>query len=114
MQRADAPFVKSTMHVPARSPTNIDVMIRLVVKGDEGKEHLKVLRYLANDKSPRNHSLPLLELIEHEDMVFAVFPLVCESTMCPYYETVSEVFNMLEQLFEVSIFCSPFGVSMSS
>lgn len=89
------------IHVPARSREGKDVLIRIVAKGEEGREHLKILRTLARDTSPENHALPLLAVLEKDDMAFAVFPLITANMHLPWYYTVAEVFQFVREVLEV-------------
>lgn len=68
------------------------MLIRLVVKGEEGLEHLKILRTLAASDVPENHALPLLAELEKDDMIFAVFPLVAGN---PFTRPLTVLFSGL-------------------
>jgi hypothetical protein len=96
-----ARFQRKTLH-PARTKDRKDVMIRLVAKGDQRQEHLKILRHLAEADVVKQHVLPLLELLEKDDMVFAVFPSVGVGDLTGWYHDLAEVFDFLRQVFEVS------------
>lgn len=99
---------QSPIHVAARSPTGTDVIIRIVSKGNEGHEHLKILRYLEQHRQEaENHALPLLDTLHHEpsDSTFAVFPVAGIYTDLPYFHRVSEVLDMVRQVLEVRRSC---------
>jgi hypothetical protein len=49
-----------------------------------------------------NHVLPVLDKIEHEDMVFYVFPLLEEGFSNPWYFSFNDVIDACEQVLEVS------------
>ena len=49
-----------------------------------------------------NHALPVLDVIEYEDMVFYVFPLMHQGFAYPWYFSFNEVVDACEQLLEVS------------
>lgn len=78
------------------------------MKGHEGRHHLGILQKLASAElrdDPSNHALPLLRTIIKEDMVFAVFPLVAPYPFgTPWFQSVAEVLQAVEQVFEVSRF----------
>ena len=62
----------------ARTTDGKDVIIRLVAIGDDGSNHLPILRTIATPASvaAKSHALPLLQETEKDGMSFAVFPLV--------------------------------------
>lgn len=80
-------------------------MIRIIAKEEEGKEHLKILRYLRQHQCTANHALPLLDELYNEatDSTFAVFPMLCLNSAVSNFHTVSEVLDFVKQLFEVSV-----------
>ncbi|KAI0757681.1 kinase-like domain-containing protein [Daedaleopsis nitida] len=53
------------------------VVIRIIKVGEQGQQHLDVLRYIARGPLSlysHNHALPLLQEIQVDDMTFGVFP----------------------------------------
>jgi len=77
-----------------------DVLIRLMSNGrDRGR--ITLLPLAANNQysiSKDNHVIPMLEQVVHGDMKFAVFPLM--STLVAL-GTITEVFDVVEQIFEM-------------
>ncbi|KAL7283813.1 hypothetical protein ACG7TL_003253 [Trametes sanguinea] len=64
---------------PARTKEGRDVVIRAMVVGERGKEHLKILRLIAQGSLAfysNNHTIPLLDTIDFEDITFGIFPKV--------------------------------------
>lgn len=82
-------------------------MIRIVAKGDQGQEHLKILKHLAQADAEKQHVLPLLELLEKDDMVFAVFPFVGPNDLNGWFHDLEEALDFLRQIFEVSTSSAP-------
>lgn len=93
---------QNAIFFPARTTEGKDVLIRLVAKGGQGLQHAKILEALKELDVEEKHVLPLLELLHHEDMVFAVFPLVASNDNGSWFSDLAEVFDYLQQLFEVS------------
>jgi hypothetical protein len=57
----------------------MDVVIRVIVIGHEGMNHLKILNKIARGKAAlhsTNHALPLFQQLVFEDIVFGVFPKI--------------------------------------
>jgi hypothetical protein len=89
---------------PARTLDHRDVLIRLIVKGDQGAKHYEALCHLATGHVAQcgdNHAVPVLRWLYHEDMTFAVFPLMSEGFWLPWYYDFGEVLDVIEQLLEV-------------
>ena len=104
---------KSTIHCPARTTDNRDVLIRLMAIGeDRGERHRNALsRVATGDNALRgtNHAVPVLRELVHEDMVFAVFPLLSFGFDYPWFYHFSEVLNAVEQVLEVTVFSNLVG-----
>ena len=70
---------------------------------------LKILSYLSSDelrKDPRNHTIPLLETIQHPTkppLVFMVMPFLRFIDQPPF-ETIEDVYECGEQVLEVCVF----------
>ncbi|KAA1476402.1 kinase-like protein [Dentipellis sp. KUC8613] len=75
--------------IPCRAEDSTEVAITQFLSQDEQR------------KDPRNHAIPLLDLIQAPDHCFMVLPF-CRSLMhhFPLFETVGEVFDMVEQALE--------------
>ncbi|KAI5821840.1 hypothetical protein K523DRAFT_288636 [Schizophyllum commune Tattone D] len=59
--------------------TGQDFVVKVVSDGQDaqGINELKILKYLSREDlrtDPRNHAIPVVEYIEHEQYVFAIFP----------------------------------------
>lgn len=94
--------------IPAtRAADGSHVMIQLVCKGDEGHSELAILRYFNKQDlrcHPENHVIPLLDIIEHLDMVFVVTPLLSSGSYNdPWFYDYSEALDAMQQSFEVSL-----------
>jgi hypothetical protein len=74
---------------------------------DRGERHRTALSRLATgDNALRgsNHAVPVLQELVHEDMIFAVFPLLSFGFDYPWFYRFSEVLNAVEQVLEVTVF----------
>ena len=70
---------KNPLYRSARTAGGMDLVIRVIVIGHEGKNHLKILNRIARGKAAlhsTNHSLPLYQQFVFEDIVFGVFPKI--------------------------------------
>jgi len=52
-----------------------------------------------------NHAVPVLRELVHDDMIFAVFPLLSMGFSWPWFYRFSEVLNAVEQVLEGINFC---------
>ena len=52
-----------------------------------------------------NHAVPVLQELVHDDMIFAVFPLMSTgyAFTLPWYYRFTEVLNAVEQVLEVTV-----------
>jgi hypothetical protein len=55
-----------------------------------------------------NHTVPVLREIVHDDMVFAIFPLMSTGFDYPWYYCFSEVIDAVEQILEATTFAGSF------
>ncbi len=76
--------------------------------GEEGQQHLDLLRYLARAPPAlfsNNHTLPLLREIRFEDITFGVFPRVGQGMTDAYRfwakNSVGDLIEMILQMLEV-------------
>ncbi|KAL1937618.1 hypothetical protein VTO73DRAFT_13004 [Trametes versicolor] len=63
----------------AQAADGRSVVIRVLAMGDEGREHVDILKLIARGAYSLlslNHTVPLLELLEFEDITFGVFPKI--------------------------------------
>lgn len=97
-------FVPRTgIHSAARSPSNTDVVIRIIAIGNDGQEHLDILRALAapDAQVPENRTVPMIAELKTGDFVLGVFPLLWPEAMSnPWFETVRQVLDALDQVLE--------------
>ncbi len=84
------------------------VILRVLKIGEEGRQHLNLLRYLARAPPAlfsTNHTLPLLQEIEFEDITFGVFPRVGQGMTDAYHfwakNSVGDLIEMILQMLEV-------------
>ena len=96
----------------ARTRDGLDVIIRVIVIGDEGHDHLKILRTIAtgeNSLLSNNHALPMFMEFQFEDVVFGIFPKVggdSADMTCLFghwaKNSVGDIIDILLQMLEVS------------
>ncbi|KZT41919.1 hypothetical protein SISSUDRAFT_1059029 [Sistotremastrum suecicum HHB10207 ss-3] len=88
---------------PARTTDGRDVVIRLIQKGNDGAEHLNILRTLARGEATfhsTNHCVPLLHELLLGDMIFGVFPYLGDRVDYPWFWDVREAFDFIIQALE--------------
>ncbi len=92
----------------ARASDGRDVVFRVMAIGQEGREHVDLLK--AFGRGPyslisANHTLQLLDLIDLDDITFAVFPKVANSCSELYHtwaeSSVGDILDMIAQCLEV-------------
>ena len=79
----------------------------MAIGEDRGERHRMALSRLAiGDNALRgaNHIVPVLRELVHDDMIFAVFPLLSFGFDYPYFYRFSEVIDAVEQVLEVIVF----------
>ena len=93
----------------ARTRDGLDVIIRVIVIGNEGQDHLKILRTIAtgeNSLLSTNHTLPMIMEFQFEDIVFGIFPKVGAEMLDAFgfwpNNSVGDIIDMLLQMLEVS------------
>ena len=102
-------YEKNGSSRPARTRDGLDVVIRVIVIGDEGKDHLRLLRTIAtgeNSLFSNNHALPMFAEFQFEDIIFGIFPKVGGEMFYAYgywaKNSVGDIIEMLMQMLEVS------------
>ncbi|PIL28181.1 hypothetical protein GSI_09718 [Ganoderma sinense ZZ0214-1] len=102
----------------ARTPDGRDVVFRVLAIGEEGREHVDLLKTLARGTYSlisANHTLPLLELIELDDITFGVFPKVAFSCSELYHgwaeSSVGDILEMIAQCLEALVFLHTCGIA---
>ena len=101
---------KNGLARPARTRDGLDVVIRVIVIGDEGHDHLKILRKVATEEKSlfsNNHALPMFAEFQFEDIIFGIFPKVgggmADAYDCWTKNSVGDIIEMLMQMLEVSL-----------
>ena len=92
----------------ARTSDGRDVVIRVLSIGDSGRDHVIVLDEIARGTMPLlhfSHMLPLLDLIELEDITFGVFPMAAGSVDLMYglwaKPSLGDILDVIIQCLEV-------------
>ena len=79
----------------------------MAIGQDRGKGHHLALSRLATDDKALtgpNHTIPVLDELVHDNMVFAVFPKLGDWKLLPWYYSFSEVLDSVTQTVEVGSF----------
>ncbi|KAI0067657.1 hypothetical protein BV25DRAFT_1911550 [Artomyces pyxidatus] len=89
----------------ARDRENRDVVIKVVSKGEEGAEELRILQYLnakplRND--PANATAMVFDFLQYLDWTFVVVPQMTACDRVPMYST-GEALDFCEQLLAASL-----------
>ena len=102
-------YEKNGLSRAGRTRDGLDVVIRVVVIGNEGHDHLKILRKIAtgeNSLLSNNHVLPMVAEFQFEDIIFGIFPKVGGDMRGMYglwaKNSVGDIIEMLMQMLEVS------------
>ena len=105
-------YEKNGLSRAARTRDGLDVVIRVIVIGNEGHDHLKILRTIAtgeNSLFSNNHALPMFAEFQFEDITFGIFPKVGADggQLTELYDewtknSVGDIIEMLMQMLEVS------------
>ena len=97
----------------ARTRDGLDVIIRVIVIGKEGHDHLKILRTVAtgeNSLLSTNHALPMFMEFQFEDIIFGIFPKVGGEMFDVFgrwpNNSVGDIIEMLLQMLEVRYIAS--------
>ncbi|KAE9401103.1 hypothetical protein BT96DRAFT_856830 [Gymnopus androsaceus JB14] len=95
------------LHFPARTSDSRDVLIVLLSDGVLGTNCVDVLRTIATGKNAgidRNHTLPMLHEIHHNNLVFGVFPLVGSLFAPTWFINIEHVLEAMSQIMEGVVF----------
>ncbi|KAF8899593.1 hypothetical protein CPB84DRAFT_1780143 [Gymnopilus junonius] len=87
----------------ARDKSGRDVIIKLVSEASTPSDELKALRFLNNKEmrsDPRNHTIPMLELLKFDNFIFAVMPK-WDYAVVPDFSMVSELMEFAKAMLEV-------------
>ncbi|KZV90524.1 hypothetical protein EXIGLDRAFT_720299 [Exidia glandulosa HHB12029] len=95
---------------PGRTSDGRDVVIRIVSIGDEGLNHRVALERLSTGNVASligNHTVPVLQWLELENVTFAVQPLLSPSDPLSMYayEDVEDLLKTMVQMLEGVAFC---------
>ena len=111
-------YKKNGLARPARTRDGFDVVIRVIVIGKEGHNHLKILRTIATGEKilfSNNHALPMFAEFQFEDIIFGIFPKVGGEITYAYdhwaMNSVGDIIDMLMQMLEVSYIFHVFSLS---
>jgi len=84
------------------------MVIRVIVVRKEGQIHLDILKKIAtgpNSFCSSNHTLPMLDEIQFEDIVLGVFPKIGQSMFEAFggwpRNSVGDILDMIMQMLEV-------------
>ncbi|KAG5638071.1 hypothetical protein H0H81_002039, partial [Sphagnurus paluster] len=101
-----------------RTPDGHDVIVRIIVMGNEGHEHLKILRKLGTGETSlfsNNHTLPMFGEFQFEDITFGIFPKVGGAMRDAWYywakNSVGDVVDMIMQMLEALAFIHSMNVT---
>jgi len=99
----------------------VDVVIRVIVIGDDGRHHLEILKKIAQGKAAlhsTNHALPMFQQLVFEDIVFGVFPKIGAQVFDMVgrwaKNSVGDVLEMVMQMLEVRALPDSCNLSLSS
>ena len=105
-------FLQNALQRPARTKEGLEVIVRVVVVGSDGHDHLKILRKIAageNSILSNNHTLPMVAELQFEDIIFCLFPKTASAVEETYGYWVKDpvgdvLFEMIMQILsEVSL-----------
>lgn len=101
-------YLQNPLQRAARTRDGLDVIIRVVVIGNKGHDHLEILRKIAAGKDSllnTNHALPILAEFHFEDITFGIFPKVGGAMWQAYdswaKNSVGDILEMVMQMLEV-------------
>ncbi|PIL28155.1 hypothetical protein GSI_09692 [Ganoderma sinense ZZ0214-1] len=102
----------------ARGPDAQDVVLRVLAIGEDGKEHVDLLKTVARSSWSlvnSNHTLPLLDLLALDDITFGVFPMVGYSCSEVYggwaKSSVRDILEVIAQCLEALVFLHACGIA---
>lgn len=91
-----------------RTGDGLEAVILVIVLGNEGHDHLKILRTIAageNCPFSNNHALPMVAEFQFEDVIFGIIPKIGGEITCAYgywaKNSVGDIIEMLMQMLEV-------------
>ncbi|CDO75226.1 hypothetical protein BN946_scf184895.g6 [Trametes cinnabarina] len=103
---------------PARVKDGRDVVIRVLAVGQRGRDHIHILRHIARGAHAfynSNHTIPLFETVDFEDITFGIFPKVGFGLVDAYggwaQNSVGDIIDMLRQCLEALTFLQAAGVA---
>jgi hypothetical protein len=101
----DNDLLQNPLIRPLRTHEGQDVVMRVIAIGDNGREHLDILRLLATAPQAlvsANHALPMIREVQLGHITFGVFPLVGYTLDASWANnSVGDILDMLLQALEV-------------
>jgi hypothetical protein len=88
----------------------LDVMIKVISYKDEGVNEVNILKYLSSEpvvSEANNPSVPLLEILRHDNWVFSIQPR-WSSSVKPEFQNVSDGLSFCIQVTQVMPFYSTY------
>ena len=79
----------------------------MAIGEDRGERHRTSLSRLATGDIAllgNNHVVPVLQELVHDDMIFAVFPLLSWGFDYPWFYRFTKVLDAVEQVLEVTVY----------
>ncbi|KAI0766325.1 hypothetical protein BD413DRAFT_615127 [Trametes elegans] len=102
----------------AQTPDGRSVVIRVLAIGEKGRETIELLQTISRGPYSLvtwNHAIPLLELIDFEDITFGVFPRVGSRLVEAYgiwaENSVGDIVDMIMQCLEALGFLHGLGIA---
>ncbi|KAI0067642.1 kinase-like protein [Artomyces pyxidatus] len=97
----------------ARDRGNRDVVIKVISKGEEGIEELRILQYLNSAplrSHPKNNTITVLDFLYYLDWSFIVMPAMTTSSDVPMY-SANEALDFCEQLLSTLSFLHDYRIA---
>ncbi|KAL8276529.1 hypothetical protein RQP46_011077 [Phenoliferia psychrophenolica] len=93
---------QTAIQMAARRSDGTDVVIRVLTRAGEGQEFLDILRTLSSPSArldPHNSTLPMIDELQLDDMVFGIFPLMRpDGLTARWFHSTNEVFQALDEV----------------
>ena len=83
---------------------NRDVILVLLSDGVIGVNAVEALQAVGMGVTAaidRNHTLPVLQLLYHGNLIFGVFPMVGSCSVSPWFRCMGEALEAMSQIMEV-------------
>ncbi|KAI0332645.1 hypothetical protein GY45DRAFT_461774 [Cubamyces sp. BRFM 1775] len=103
---------------PARTAGGVDVVIRVLAIGEQGNEHVEILRTVSTGPCAfynNNHSIPVMNFLQFQDITFGIFPKVGFRVEDAYRywanNSVGDVLDMILQCLEALTFIHSINIA---